>query len=160
MLSAFMSSLGAADATRKILFTLGIVILYRVGAALPSPGVNYPNVRQCIKEISGGEAGQIHSFIPLFSGGVLLKLPVFALGVTPYLTASIIVHVLTVFIPRFKKLRKQGQPGQAKMTQRTRYLAIALAVWQATSIVEWRPTAGGSRAARWASSSNRASSLW
>src|ERR1700689_3044883 len=115
------------DLRRQILFTLGIVILYRLGAALPSPGVNFPNVQQCIKEASGGEAGQIYSLINLFSGGALLKLTVFAVGVMPYITASIIVQLLTVVIPRFEELRKEGQSGQAKMTQYTRYLAVALA---------------------------------
>ncbi|SON58782.1 Protein translocase subunit SecY [Mycobacterium simulans] len=135
MLSAFISSLRTVDLRRKILFTLGIVILYRVGASLPSPGVNIPNVQQCIKEASGGAAGQIYSLINLFSGGALLKLTVFAVGVMPYITASIIVQLLTVVIPRFEELRKEGQAGQAKMTQYTRYLAIALAILQATSIV-------------------------
>lgn len=78
---------------------------------------------------------QIYSLINLFSGGALLQLTVFAVGVMPYITASIIVQLLTVVIPRFEQLRKEGQAGQAKMTQYTRYLAIALAILQATSIV-------------------------
>ncbi|OOK83165.1 preprotein translocase, SecY subunit [Mycobacterium kansasii] len=135
MLSAFISSLRTVDLRRKILFTLGIVVLYRVGASLPSPGVDFPHVQQCIKQASSGEAGQIYSLINLFSGGALLKLTVFAVGVMPYITASIIVQLLTVVIPRFEELRKEGQSGQAKMTQYTRYLAIALAILQATSIV-------------------------
>jgi preprotein translocase subunit SecY len=135
VLSAFISSLRTADLRRKILFTVGIVILYRVGASLPSPGVNYPNVQKCIAQVSGGEAAQIYSLINLFSGGALLQLTVFAVGVMPYITASIIVQLLTVVIPRFEELRKEGQSGQAKMTQYTRYLAIALAILQATSIV-------------------------
>ena len=135
MLSAFISSLRTADLRRKILFTLGIVVLYRVGATLPSPGVNYHNVQKCIEQISGGESAQIYSLINLFSGGALLQLTVFAVGVMPYITASIIVQLLTVVIPRFEELRKEGQSGQAKMTQYTRYLAIALAILQATSIV-------------------------
>jgi len=117
------------------LITLGIVVLYRVGATLPSPGVNYPNVQKCIAQVSGGEAAQIYSLINLFSGGALLQLTVFAVGVMPYITASIIVQLLTVVIPRFEELRKEGQSGQVKMTQYTRYLAIALAILQATSIV-------------------------
>lgn len=135
MLSAFISSLRTADLRRKILFTLGLVILYRAGAALPSPGVNYKNINQCIEQVSGGEGAQIYSLINLFSGGALLQLSVFAVGVMPYITASIIVQLLTVVIPRFEELRKEGQAGQAKMTQYTRYLSIALAVLQATSIV-------------------------
>jgi preprotein translocase subunit SecY len=135
VLSAFISSLRTADLRRKILFTLGVVILYRLGASLPSPGVNYPNVQKCLEQVSGGSSAQIYSLINLFSGGALLKLTVFAVGVMPYITASIIVQLLTVVIPRFEQLRKEGQSGQAKMTQYTRYLAIALALLQGTSIV-------------------------
>jgi preprotein translocase subunit SecY len=135
VLSAFISSLRTVDLRRKILFTLGVVILYRVGAALPSPGVNFKNVHQCIEQVSGGAGGQVYSLINLFSGGALLQLTVFAVGVMPYITASIIVQLLVVVIPRFEQLQKEGQAGQAKMTQYTRYLAIALAILQATSIV-------------------------
>jgi preprotein translocase subunit SecY len=135
VLSAFISSLRTVDLRRKILFTLGIVILYRVGASIPSPGVNYPNVQKCVAQVSGGDSAQIYSLINLFSGGALLHLTVFAVGVMPYITASIIVQLLTVVIPRFEQLRKEGQAGQAKMTQYTRYLAVALAILQATSIV-------------------------
>src|SRR3954470_15399606 len=135
VLSAFISSLRTADLRRKILFTLGIVIVYRAGATLPSPGVNYPNVQKCIEQVSGGDSAQIYSLINLFSGGALLQLSVFAVGVMPYITASIIVQLLTVVIPRFEQLRKEGQSGQAKMTQYTRYLAVALALLQGTSIV-------------------------
>jgi len=135
VLSAFISSLRTVDLRRKILFTLGVVVLYRLGATVPSPGVNYPNVQKCIAQISGGDSAQIYSLINLFSGGALLQLTVFAVGVMPYITASIIVQLLTVVIPRFEELRKEGQSGQAKMTQYTRYLAIALAILQATSIV-------------------------
>jgi preprotein translocase subunit SecY len=135
VLSAFISTLRTADLRRKIIFTLGIVILYRAGAALPSPGVNYQNIQQCVEQVSGGAGGQIYSLINLFSGGALLQLSVFAVGVMPYITASIIVQLLTVVIPRFEELRKEGQAGQAKMTQYTRYLSVALAVLQATSIV-------------------------
>ncbi len=135
MLSAFISSLRTVDLRRKILLTLGIVIIYRFGASLPSPGVNYKNVQQCIEQISGGAGAQIYSLINLFSGGALLQLSVFAVGVMPYITASIIVQLLTVVIPRFEELQKEGQAGQAKMTQYTRYLSIALALLQATSIV-------------------------
>ncbi|MDT5110443.1 MAG: preprotein translocase subunit SecY [Mycobacterium sp.] len=135
MLSAFIASLRTAELRRKILFTLGLVILYRVGATMPSPGVNYPHVQQCIKEVSGGDSAQIYSLINLFSGGALLQLSVFAVGIMPYITASIIVQLLGVVIPRFEQLRKEGQAGQAKLTQYTRYLTIALAILQATSIV-------------------------
>ncbi len=135
MLSAFISSLRTVDLRKKILFALGLIVLYRLGAAIPSPGVNYPNVQKCIAQVSGGDAAQVYSLINLFSGGALLQLTVFAIGVMPYITASIIVQLLTVVIPRFEELRKEGQSGQNKMTQYTRYLTVALAILQATSIV-------------------------
>ncbi|WP_433606568.1 preprotein translocase subunit SecY [Prescottella agglutinans] len=135
MLSAFVSALRTPDLRRKILFTLGLVALYRLGATLPSPGVDYGNVRACIDQVSGGESAGIYSLINLFSGGALLQLSVFAIGIMPYITASIIIQLLTVVIPKFEELRKEGQSGQAKMTQYTRYLSVALAVLQATGIV-------------------------
>ncbi|QBJ95532.1 preprotein translocase subunit SecY [Rhodococcus sp. ABRD24] len=135
MLSAFVSALRTPDLRRKILFTLGLVALYRLGATLPSPGVDTGNIRECIDQVSGGDSAGIYSLINLFSGGALLQLSVFAIGIMPYITASIIVQLLTVVIPKFEELRKEGQSGQAKMTQYTRYLSIALAILQSTGIV-------------------------
>ncbi|WP_430333745.1 preprotein translocase subunit SecY [Rhodococcus sp. ACT016] len=135
MLSAFVSALRTPDLRRKILFTLGLVALYRLGATLPSPGVDYGNVRACIDQVSGGESAGIYSLINLFSGGALLQLSIFAIGIMPYITASIIIQLLTVVIPKFEELRKEGQSGQTKMTQYTRYLSVALAILQSTGIV-------------------------
>ncbi|MFB7877959.1 preprotein translocase subunit SecY [Nocardia sp. NPDC056064] len=135
MLSAFVSAFRTPDLRRKILFTLGLIALYRLGAALPSPGVDYQNVQECVKLVSGGESAGIYQLINLFSGGALLQLSVFAIGIMPYITASIIIQLLTVVIPRFEELRKEGQAGQTKMTQYTRYLSIALAILQATGLV-------------------------
>jgi len=135
VLSAFRSALTTPDLRKKILFTLGIVAVYRLGATIPSPGVSYPNVQECIAQVQGGENSSVYSLINLFSGGALLQLSIFALGIMPYITASIIVQLLTVVIPRFEQLKKEGQSGQNKLTQYTRYLTIALAVLQATGIV-------------------------
>ncbi len=135
MLSAFRSALTTPEVRKKILFTLGIIAVYRLGATIPSPGVSYPNVQQCIAQVEGGTSGNVYSLINLFSGGALLQLSVFALGIMPYITASIIVQLLTVVIPRFEQLKKEGQSGQNKLTQYTRYLTIALAILQATGIV-------------------------
>ncbi|TCP53226.1 protein translocase subunit secY/sec61 alpha [Tamaricihabitans halophyticus] len=132
MLSAFRSALATPDLRKKILFTLGVVVVYRIGAAIPSPGVSYPNVQKCVGEV---EQQGIYSLLNLFSGGALLQLSIFSLGIMPYITASIIVQLLTVVIPRFEQLKKEGQSGQAKLTQYTRYLTMALAVLQATGIV-------------------------
>ena len=135
VLSAFRSALATPDLRKKILFTLGIVAVYRLGATIPSPGVSYPNVQECIRQVEGGENSSVYSLINLFSGGALLQLSIFALGIMPYITASIIVQLLTVVIPRFEQLKKEGQSGQSKLTQYTRYLTIALAILQATGIV-------------------------
>ena len=135
MLGAFRSALATPDLRRKILFTLGMVVIYRIGATLPSPGVSYVNIQQCLDQVQRGDNQNIYSLINLFSGGALLQLAVFALGIMPYITASIIVQLLTVVIPRFEQLKKEGQSGQNKLTQYTRYLTIALAVLQSTGIV-------------------------
>ncbi|MEV4240083.1 MULTISPECIES: preprotein translocase subunit SecY [unclassified Nocardia] len=135
MLSAFVSAFRTPDLRRKILFTLGLIALYRLGASLPSPGVDYKSVQECIDLVSGGDSAGIYQLINLFSGGALLQLSVFAIGIMPYITASIIIQLLTVVIPRFEELRKEGQSGQNKMTQYTRYLSIALAILQATGLV-------------------------
>ncbi|WP_019807068.1 preprotein translocase subunit SecY [Saccharomonospora halophila] len=132
MLSAFRSALATPDLRKKILFTLMIVAVYRVGAVTPAPGVSYPNVQACQAQ---AEDQNIFSLLNLFSGGALLQLSVFATGIMPYITASIIVQLLTVVIPRFEELKKEGQAGQGKLTQYTRYLTIGLAILQATGVV-------------------------
>jgi preprotein translocase subunit SecY len=135
VLSAFRSALTTPDLRKKILFTLGIVAVYRLGAIIPSPGVSFPNVQQCLQDAEQSENAGVYQLLNLFSGGALLQLSIFALGIMPYITASIIVQLLTVVIPRFEQLKKEGQSGQSKLTQYTRYLTIALAVLQATGIV-------------------------
>ncbi|MEU9504307.1 preprotein translocase subunit SecY [Streptomyces sp. NPDC048196] len=118
---------------KKMLCTLGILLLYRLGQNVPVPGVNYRYVAQCIKE--GGGNGGLFGLINTFSGGALLELTVFALGITPYITASIILQLLTVVIPRLEALKKEGQAGTAKITQYTRYLTLGLAVLQGAAVV-------------------------
>ncbi|MDY6808698.1 preprotein translocase subunit SecY [Gordonia sp. HNM0687] len=135
MFSPLVAAFRTPDLRKKILFVIGIVVLYRLGATIPSPGVDYQTVRACLDEVSQGDSANIYSLISLFSGGALLQLSVFAIGIMPYITASIIVQLLTVVIPRFEQLRKEGQSGQAKMTQYTRYLTVALALLQSTGIV-------------------------
>jgi preprotein translocase subunit SecY len=135
VLSAFRSALATPDLRKKILFTLGILAVYRLGATMPSPGVSYPNVQECIRQVEGGENQSVYALINLFSGGALLQLSIFALGIMPYITSSIITQLLTVVIPRFEQLKKEGQSGQNKLTQYTRYLTVALAILQSTGIV-------------------------
>ena len=109
--------------------------MYRLGAAIPGPGVSVEAINRALEAAQASDQRDVYSLVNLFSGGALLRLSVFALGIMPYITASIIVQLLVVVIPRFEQLKKEGQSGQAKLTQYTRYLTIALAVLQATGIV-------------------------
>ncbi len=132
MLGAFANAFRTPDLRRKLLFVLLIIVIFRLGSQVPAPGVNTANVQRCI---DGLEDGGLYSLINLFSGGALLQLTIFALGIMPYITASIILQLLVVVIPRLEALKKEGQAGQTKITQYTRYLTLALALLQATGIV-------------------------
>jgi preprotein translocase subunit SecY len=132
VLTAFARAFRTPDLRRKILFTIAIMALFRLGSLIPTPGVSYPAVQQCIAQTQNNS---LLGLVNLFSGGALLQLSVFALGIMPYITASIIVQLLTVVIPRFEALKKEGQQGTTKLTQYTRYLTIGLAVLQSTTLV-------------------------
>lgn len=121
------------DLRRKIGFTLGIVALFRLGSFIPAPFVDFGNVQACLAASQG--ASGLYELVNLFSGGALLQLSIFALGIMPYITASIIVQLLRVVIPHFETLYKEGQAGQARLTQYTRYLTIALGVLQSTTLI-------------------------
>src|SRR5699024_10383384 len=133
--SAFANAFKTPDLRKKIFFVLFIVVLFRLGSTMPAPGVNYSNVKACIGQVSEGDSAGLFSLINVFSGGALLQLTVFALGIMPYITAAIILQLLVVVIPRLEALKKEGQAGQTKITQYTRYLTLGLAIMQATGIV-------------------------
>ncbi|MET7311402.1 preprotein translocase subunit SecY [Streptomyces sp. NPDC005134] len=133
MLSAFVQVFRTPDLRKKLFFTLGIIVLYRLGSHVPIPGVSYENVQTCVDAAS--DSGGLLGLVNLFSGGALLQITVFALGILPYITASIILQLLTVVIPRLEALKKEGTAGQGKITQYTRYLTVALAVLQGTGLV-------------------------
>ena len=135
MLSAFANALRTPDLRKKILFTLFIIAIFRLGSTIPTPNVNMQAVNQCMLEASSGENAGLYSMINLFSGGALLHLTILALGIMPYITASIILQLLTVVIPRLEALKKEGASGTAKITQYTRYLTIVLAVLNSTAFV-------------------------
>ena len=113
--------------------------LFRFGSIVPTPGVSYVNVQSCLKQANNGG---LFGLVNLFSGGALLHLSVFALGIMPYITSSIIIQLLTVVIPRFEVLKQEGQSGNAKLTQYTRYLTIGLAILQSTGLVAVARTPG------------------
>ena len=135
MLSAFVNALRTPDLRRKILFTIAILAIFRLGSVIPTPNVNMVNVNACRLEATTGSNAGLYSMINLFSGGALLQLAIFALGIMPYITASIILQLLTVVIPRLETLKKEGAAGTAKITQYTRYLTLVLAVLNATAFV-------------------------
>ena len=131
-LSVFGRAFRTPDLRTKMLFALGMIAIYRIGSFVPTPGIDYPAVQECIEAVEGDS---LYALINLFSGGALLQLSIFALGIMPYITASIILQLLTVVIPRLETLKKDGQAGQAKITQYTRYLTMGLAVLQSTGII-------------------------
>ena len=139
MIAAFGKAFKTPDLRKKILFTLSIMALFRFGSVIPTPGISYTNVQTCLSQV---QTGGLFGLINLFSGGALLQLSVFALGIMPYITSSIIVQLLTVVIPRFEALKKEGQAGNAKLTQYTRYLTIGLAILQSSGLVAVARTPG------------------
>ena len=133
MFSAIARAFRTPDLRNKLAFTLGMIAVFRLGSFIPAPNVDYSNVQQCLAQ-SESTSG-LYELVNLFSGGALLQLSIFALGIMPYITASIITQLLRVVIPRFETLHKEGPQGQAKLTQYTRYLTIALGLLQATTLI-------------------------
>jgi preprotein translocase subunit SecY len=132
VLRTFLNAFRVADIRKKLAFTAAMLLLYRVGAYIPAPGINVDAVDQ-ISENFGGS--NILGFLNTFSGGSLQRFAIFALGIMPYITASIMLQLLTVVIPSLDKLRKEGEVGQQKITQYTRYLTVGLAFGQSIGYV-------------------------
>jgi len=118
------------DLRKRVLFTLGLLAIYRLGAHIPTPGVDAMRFEQFVRQ----NAGSFLGFIDLFSGGTFRRLTIFALGIMPYITASIILQLLTVVVPTLEKLQKEGELGRRKITQWTRYLTVGLAFMQSFGI--------------------------
>ncbi len=129
MLRAFLNAFKVPDLRRKILFTLAIIAVYRLGSWIPAPGVDFTAIRSAAQGASG-----LAQIVNLFSGGALTQMAVFALGIMPYITSSIIMQLLTVVIPRLEQWQKEGETGQRKITQWTRYLTVGLAVLQSSGM--------------------------
>src|SRR5271156_4325777 len=131
MINTILSALTVRDIRRKVGFTAFILLLYRFGAHLYVPGVDVA----AIKNNSSLSGSGIFSFLNLFSGGALSQMAIFALGIMPYITASIILQLLQVVVPSLEKLSKEGEVGQARITQYTRYLTVGLAFAQSIGYV-------------------------
>jgi preprotein translocase subunit SecY len=140
VLGSLGNVLKVADLRNKILFTIGMIVVYRFGAYVPVPGIDLDAVAQ-IKEQA--EQGGVLAFLQLFSGGALTQFAVFALGIMPYITASIIMQILGVVIPKLEQWQNQGAVGQRKITQWTRYVTIAIAIMQATGLTFLFHNGGG-----------------
>src|SRR5450432_2286392 len=130
LLEAFANIFRVPDLRKRLLFTLGLLAVYRLGGHIPTPGINM----QRWTEFFGSQSGSIFGFFDLFAGGNIRRLTVFALGIMPYITASIILQLLTVVVPTLEKLQKEGELGRRKITQWTRYLTICLALVQSATI--------------------------
>src|SRR6266536_1568176 len=113
---------------RRVLFTALILAVYRLGSWIPAPGIDADK----IKGYFNGQGGTVLGLLNLFSGGALSQFAIFALGIMPYVTASIILQLMTVVVPRLEQLQKEGEAGTAKINQYTRYLTVALAAAQST----------------------------
>jgi len=132
MLQTILGAIRTADIRRKLLFTAAMLALYRLGAYIPAPGIDVDAVKQISENFTGSN---VLGFLNLFSGGSLSRFAIFALGIMPYITASIMLQLLTVVLPSLEKLRKEGEVGQQKITQYTRYLTVALAFGQSIGYV-------------------------
>jgi preprotein translocase subunit SecY len=132
MLRTIANAFSVADIRKKLAFTAAMLLLYRLGAYIPAPGVDINAVKELQSNFGGSN---ILGFLNLFSGGSLSRLSLFALGIMPYITASIILQLLTVVVPSLEKLQKEGEVGQQKITQYTRYLTVGLAFGQSFGYV-------------------------
>jgi preprotein translocase subunit SecY len=135
MLSAFRNAFKIPELRGKILFTVAIIAVYRLGSHLPVPGVDFDAVQNYLENPAQDPSGAF-TLINLFSGGALTQFAIFALGIMPYITSSIIMQLLGVVIPRLEQLQKEGDSGRKKIQQYTRYLTVFLAVLQSASIVQ------------------------
>ncbi len=132
MLKTFLNSFRVPEIRKKLAFTAGMLALYRLGAYIPAPGINIDAVKEISENFQGSN---VLGFLNLFSGGSLQRFAIFAMGIMPYITASIILQLMTVVLPSLEKLRKEGEVGQQKITQYTRYLTVGLAFAQAIGYV-------------------------
>jgi preprotein translocase subunit SecY len=132
MLATMTNALRIPDIRRKLAFTAAMLALYRLGAFIPAPGINVDAVEALSSQFASSD---ILGFLNLFSGGSLQRFAIFALGIMPYITASIILQLMQVVVPSLEKLRKEGEVGQQKITQYTRYLTVALAFAQSIGYV-------------------------
>ena len=140
ILAAIQNIFSIPDLRNRVLFMLGMLAVYRIGAFIPTPGINH----QALEQLFQSNAGTIFGFLDIFSGGSLRRFSIFALGIMPYITASIILQLATVVVPHLEKLSKEGELGRKKITQYTRYLTVALTLFQGLMTAFALERSGGS----------------
>src|SRR5260370_19699708 len=138
-IEAFRNLCRIPDLRNRVLFTLALLAVYRIGAHIPTPGINTRVLEMLFQQGQGSVLG----IFDLFSGGNLRRLTIFALGIMPYITASIILQLMTVVFPYLERLQKEGELGPRKITQYTRYLTIVLSVIQSLTIAQTLQSATG-----------------
>lgn len=133
MLGALLNIFIVPELRRKVLITLGLVLVYRIGAHLPTPFINSAAMQEHFNSLFGAGGGAL-AFVDMFSGGAFRNMTIFALGIMPYISASIIIQLLTAVLPRLEKLSKEGEAGRKKITQWTRYGTVGLSLFQGLGI--------------------------
>ena len=137
MLEAFANIVKIPDLRKKILLTLGLIAVYRVGAYIPTPGIDGIKLAQFFAHLAQSQGGALFGIMNMFSGGAISRLTIFALGIMPYISSSIIIQLLTAVIPSLERLAKEGEAGHKKIVQYTRYGTILLSVIQSFFIALW-----------------------
>lgn len=137
MIEAFVNTIKIPDLRKKIFFTLALIAVYRIGTYIPTPGVDGLKLAQFFNNIARTQGGALFGIMNMFSGGAISRLTIFALGIMPYISSSIIIQLLTAVIPALEKLAKEGEAGHKKIVQYTRYGTIVLAVVQSFFIALW-----------------------
>src|SRR5512136_2419799 len=140
ILSSIKNIFSIPDLRNRVLFMLGLLAVYRIGAFIPTPGINHA----AMEALFEAQAGTIFGFLNIFSGGALRRFSIFALGIMPYITASIILQLATVVVPYLEKLSKEGELGRKKITQYTRYLTVVLTLFQGFMTAVALERSGGS----------------
>ena len=143
MFSAFSNIVKIPDLRRKVLITLGLLAICRIGVFIPLPGVNLGAIKAMVEQTQESAVGQLFSMLDMFSGGGLTQASIFALGIMPYISASIIFQLLTALVPALKKVSKEGESGRRKITQWTRYSTVGLCMVQSIIVCSWLQGSSG-----------------
>ena len=137
MFRALANSFKIPELRKKIIFTLALVGIYRIGCYIPTPGIDGKALAQFFENVAKAQGGTLFGIMNMFSGGAMERLTIFALGIMPYISASIILQLLATVIPQLEKLSKEGEVGRKKIIQYTRYSTIVLSIIQSLFIAIW-----------------------